>query len=352
MKNENRTIRICIVDLVAREVLRSIGVNDESIDILADTFHYADKRGLNSHGVGRLPLYVHKIKAGHLNPVSEIEIVTDQGAVTVLDAHNGFGQIAGVRALDEGMVKAEKYGVGIVGVRNSNNFGAAGYFGSKATERGYIALIFANAAPAIAPTGGKKPIFGTNPICYAFPGTDKNTSIILDMAVTAVARGKIRLAAKNNEKIPFGWAVDKNGNPTDDPMKAIEGLLLPIGDYKGYGLALLVDFLAGLLTGSEYSGGVKPLGNMQSDSGNGHMFILINKSFFLSAEEYADRIDHLWHSVKECGEEGSVFMPGEQGNKKAENNEEAIKLSAKQIDEINGVAEELGIKNRLRPEII
>ncbi len=337
------------IDSLASDILEKTGTDKISIDVLIDTFKYADRRGLNSHGVGRLPLYIHKINAGHLNHVDEIETVSEHGAISILDAHNGFGQIAGIHALEEGIKKADEYGVGIVGVRNSNNFGTAGYFGYKAAEQGYIALIFANSAPALAPTGGTKPLFGTNPICYAFPGTDKHPPIVLDMAVTAVARGKIRLAAKNNEKIPYGWAVDKEGNPTNDPIKAIEGLLLPIGDYKGYGLALLVDILAGLLTGSEYAGGVKPLGKLNEDSRNGHMFIVINKSFFLNKSEYRDKIDFLWDAVRNCGNEGSVFLPGEKGDILSGNKEGTIELSDKQIEEINAIAEEMGINDRIEP---
>lgn len=341
------TIPINTINEVVLETLNKVGVSAEDAAIILDTILFANRRGVATHGVGRLPLYVHKIATGHYNPKSEIEVLADNAAYALLDAHNGFGQVAAFRATKMAIEKAKKYGVAIVGVRNSNNFGTAGYFGDMAAREDCAAMVYANAAPAIAPTGGNKTIFGTNPLCYAYPGDETHNPILLDMATTIVARGKIRLAAKNGEKIPLDWAIGPDGQPTDDPNVALKGSLLPIGGYKGYGLSMFVDIFAGMLTGSHYAGGVKNLSKMDEDSGNGHLFIVIDVDKFMTAEEKKRRIAHFYKAVKACGEEGKIFMPGEIEYNKLKNAKDTVQISSKQFEEINAVAEEVGATSRL-----
>lgn len=342
-------MRVSIESLrrVVLETLEKSGVNAEDAAVILDTVLFANRRGVATHGVGRLPLYLDKIRAGHLNPRNEMEVLTDSGAIALLDAHNGFGQVAGNLAVETAIRKAKEFGVAAVGVRNSNNFGTAGYFGDKAARNGCAALIFANAAPAIAPTGGTKAIFGTNPLCFAFPGDGAYDPILLDMATTVVARGKIRLAAKNGEKIPMDWAVGPDGQPTDDPAVALMGSLLPIGGYKGYGLSMFVDLFAGLLTGSPFAGGVKNLGKMDADSGNGHLMILVDVDRFLTPEQKKERIECLYRSVRACGPEGKIFMPGEIEYSRIENNGQSVEISEKQFEEVNASAASLGTASRL-----
>lgn len=340
-------VSIKSIDEVTKETLGNSGVSEKSIDTILDTIHYANRCGIPTHGIGRLPLYVRKIKAGHFNPNDDVKTVLDSDAVAVLDANGSFGQVAAKHAIDLALEKAEKYGVAAVGVRNSNNFGTAGYYGDYAARHGMAAFVFANAAPAIAPTGGNKTIFGTNPICYAFPGNDTNNPIVLDMATTVVARGKVRLAAKNGEKIPLDWAIGPDGKPTDDPNEALKGSLLPIAGYKGYGLSLFVDVLAGMLTGSAFAGEVKPLSNMNADSNNGHLFVVIDTKRFINCEELNRRIDLFCESVRSCGEEGAVMLPGEPGYRKMAEQTDAVIISEKQLEEINEIAASTGAKARL-----
>lgn len=340
-------VSIRSIDKVTREILGVCDVPKKSIEILLDTIHYANRCGIPTHGVGRLPLYVKKIKTGHFNPHNDVKTIIDSDAMTILDANGGFGQVAAAYAMDLAMKKAEEYGISVVGVRNSNNFGTAGYYGDYAAQHGMAALVFANAAPAIAPTGGNKTIFGTNPICFAFPGGNRNKPIVLDMATTVAARGKIRLAAKNGEKIPLNWAIGPDGKPTDDPNEALKGSLLPIAGYKGYGLSLFVDLFAGMLTGSSYAGEVKPLSDLDKDSGNGHLFIVFDTKRFMSDEERSCRVDHFFEMVKKCGEEGNVMLPGEPGYKMMEQQIDAVVISKKQFEEINETAISVGIQSRL-----
>ena len=332
---------------VVLEILCKVGVNKDDARVILDTILFANRRGVATHGVGRLPLYVHKIAAGHYDPKNEMEVLADDAAYALLDAHNGFGQVVAYKAIRKAIEKAKKYGVAVVGVRNSNNFGAAGYFGDLAAREGCAAMVYANAAPAIAPTGGNKTIFGTNPICYAYPGDETHDPILLDMATTIVARGKIRLAAKNGEKIPIDWAIGPDGETTNDPNVALKGSLLPIGGYKGYGLSMFVDIFAGMLTGSHFAGEVKNLSKMDEDSGNGHLFIVIDVDKFMTAEEKKERIAHFYDAVKACGEEGKVFMPGEIEYNKLREAADAVQISVKQFEEVNAIAEEVGAISRL-----
>ena len=335
------------IDRVVRETLGNCGVSKESIEVLLDTIHYANRSGIPTHGVGRLPLYVKKIRTGHFSPNDDVRIVMDSDAVAILDANGGFGQVAAKHAVDLALSKAEKYGIAAVGVRNSNNFGTAGYYGDYVARRGMAALIFANASPAIAPTGGCKTIFGTNPLCYAFPGSDLNTPIVLDMATTVVARGKIRLAAKNDEKIPMDWAVDASGNPTDDPHAALKGSLLPIAGYKGYGLSLFIDIFAGLLTGSAYAGEVVPLSNLEEDSRNGNLFVVIDTKRFMSEQERNISMDRFCKAVKACGAEGKIMLPGEPGYRKMAEQVGSVFIPEKQYEEVNEIAASVGASARL-----
>lgn len=332
------------------DVLTKVGVSKEDSDIILDTILFANRRGVATHGVGRLPLYVHKIAAGHYNPQNEIEVLADNAAYALLDAKNGFGQVVAYKATKLAVEKAKQFGIAVVGVRNSNNFGTAGYFGDMAARQGCAAMVYANAAPAIAPTGGNKTIFGTNPLCYAYPGDETHDPILLDMATTIAARGKIRLAAKNGENIPLDWALGPDGQPTDDPNVALKGSLLPIGGYKGYGLSMFVDIFAGMLTGSHYAGDVKNLSKMDEDSGNGHLFIVVDLDKFMTLEEKKARISHFYDSVKACGEEGKIFMPGEIEYNKLRKSVTTIQISNKQFEEVNAVAEEVGISSRLENE--
>ena len=342
-------IKVSIESLsrVVIDVLTKVGVSNDDAKIILDTILFANRRGVATHGVGRLPLYVHKISYGHYNPKNEIVILADDAAYALLDAKNGFGQVVAYKATKMAIKKAKQFGIAVVGVRNSNNFGTAGYFGDMAAREGCAAMVYANAAPAIAPTGGNKTIFGTNPLCYAYPGDETHDPILLDMATTIAARGKIRLAAKNGEKIPMDWALGPDGQPTDDPNVALKGSLLPIGGYKGYGLSMFVDIFAGMLTGSHFAGNVKNLSKMDEDSGNGHLFIVIDLDKFMTTEEKSVRIAHFYEAVKACGEEGKIFMPGEIEYNKLRNATDAVQISSKQFEEVNTIAEEIGSIYRL-----
>lgn len=350
------------LEIFAKDLLRAMGVRPSDAEILWDSMVYADVRGKTTHGVARLPLYWKNIQAGTIDPQAQPVTVSEKGALAVLDARNGFGQIAAVRAVELAVQKAKTFGISAVGVRNSNNFGAAGYYGLLAAEQDVASLIMANASPALVAPGASAPVLGTNPLCFAAPGASAAGGasdvtgcppIIFDMASTVAARSKIRLALKNQEAIPQDWAVNAAGNPTSNPKEALAGALLPVGGAKGYGLALMVDYFAGLLTGSAFAGQVKPLGNTKAPSRNGHFFIAVDVAAFYSEAKYQERYNELVEALKASGED--VRLPGERPSRVAagmqascgvsggavEDAEQEIVLSDAQYAELMALKDEL-----------
>ncbi len=204
-------------------VLAKVGLREAHAALVAESLVFADRRGVASHGVVRLSAYLDRVRAGVMQVDPEMELVKDYPASGLLDARNGFGQIAGVKATDIAIQKAEKAGAGIVAVKNSNHFGAAAFFALRAVAADMIGLVLTNASPAMPPYNAKQPLLGTNPLAVAIPAGSQRP-IVLDMATTVVARGKIRyVAARRGEKIPFGWAVDAEGKAHRRSPQGAEG---------------------------------------------------------------------------------------------------------------------------------
>lgn len=321
---------------ISKSILMKCGVPEKHSEEIAETIVYAHVREKHTHGLNRVPIYVNKIKKGMLNPLTPITVIKDSDATMSIDANNGFGQVATYYAVEKSIEKAKKYGVGLVGVCKSNNFGAAGFFGELACKQNMISILISNSAPAIAPSGGKKALFGTSPICYAFPGEE---NIILDMATSVAARGKIRNAAKNNEKIPMNWANDADGHPTDDPHEALKGTMLPIGGYKGAGLSMSFDILAGLLMGAAFAGETKGLNDMSGISNYGHFVLSIDIEHFMSMDDYNEKYSYLLKQLKE----DNATYPGELSYKKSLLNQEFVNIPDKQYTEIRTLLKELNI---------
>lgn len=328
-----------------QELLKTWQVPKEQAKVITDTIVYAHNHEKHTHGITRMPIYEKKMRLGLMPRNTVVEKIMDTVSMTVFDCNNGFGQIAADIAMRNCIEKAKKTGVGISFVRNSNNFGVAGYFGEIAANEEMVGMVVTSSGPAVAPPGGTKSIFGTNPICYAFPS--KNGNIVLDMAISEAARGKIRLAEKNGEKIPFGWAVDREGNPTDNPTEALKGNMLAIGGVKGFGLAMSIDILAGLLSGSAFGGEIKPLGAEDAPSRHGHMMLAIDISKLMTVEEYDKKIEQLILAVKGCGEDGNIYMPGEKSGRNALKNAVKVELKDKQIQDYNELAKKFEVVNRL-----
>ena len=343
---------MALVDLdaicrVADSILRSAGVGEGEARIIADSIGYAHRAGVPSHGIGRLPIYLDMLEKGWIKANQEVEEISRKGAVILLDAGNGFGQTAACQALERGAELADQYSLALVGVRNSNNFGTASYFGRMAADRGLVCLIFANAAPAIAPPGGGQAIMGTNPLCIALPGSSSKAPLVLDMAMTVAARGKIRQAARLGQTIPDNWALDSEGKVTKDPHEALKGSLFPMGGYKGFALSLMVDALAGMLTGSAYGGQVLPLSDPSGPSRNGHMFILARADAFMDQEAYEAHYNHLLDSILASGEGRPVHLPGDSYHTGVKGMAAKVDLADATITAINDLARKMKINDQL-----
>lgn len=281
------------------------------VDILVETVIYAHQVEKHTHGISRLPKYFRKIDAGLMNPSAKVSFIKDNPIISVINANNGFGQFYTHKACELAIKKADKYGIGVIGVSNSNNFGIAGFFAKNIALSGKIGIVITNSAPAIAPYGGKKSLFGTSPIAFGFPTKDGGNPIVFDMACSQVARGKIRRNLKLEKEIPLGWAYDENGHPTIDPAEAIKGSLVAIGGYKGYGLSMSFDILAGILTGSGFAGKTKPLNHPTEISRYGHLVICMNIEHFISLSEYYESIEYM---IGEILKEDGCKVPGENSN--------------------------------------
>ena len=248
--------------------------------ISAEVIINAELVGAPSHGVSRLKMYCERIKKKLINPKAIINIKKISNSISLVNANNSIGFVAADIGIKQAISNAKKTGIGLVGVRNSGHYGLSSYFIQKAVSKNLIAMCFTNAPPAIAPYGAKRSLFGTNPIAFGFPSSKKKP-FIFDSSMSKINRGKIRVAAKLGKKIPYGVALDKNGKITTNAKKALEGVQLPMGDFRGSGLAWVVDILSGVVTGSAHSGKVKdPFDDFSGPQNIGHLFIVFKSNLF------------------------------------------------------------------------
>jgi LDH2 family malate/lactate/ureidoglycolate dehydrogenase len=331
----------------ASAVLQQIGIAPDLADCVADTLVQANLRGTDTHGVVRLPTYVARFTTVDWQPP---EVIRDDGATALVDVHDAMGQVGASMAMKLAIAKAQQFGVGVAGVRNSNHLGAAGAYAMMAAEQNLIGFSSTNASPRIAPWGGKEPLLGNNPLAYAFP-TGKGYPLVLDMSISVVAAGKIRTAAAHGEQIPEGWALDRDGRPTRDPRKALEGLLLPIGGHKGYGLSLVIDVLCGVLTGSGFATSVGKVDTTASTQYEGHFMAAIDIARFMPLDEFVARIDRLIDLIKgSARSEGTdeIFLPGEIEYRTSQRRaKEGIPLDGRLVARLNQLAAQVGAEGRL-----
>jgi LDH2 family malate/lactate/ureidoglycolate dehydrogenase len=307
------TVRAADLNDFAVAVLLAAGVPAADAALLGDTLITAELWGHASHGMLRLPWYVARLRTGAMTAVTTVETVRDLGAVVVLDGRHGIGQVITQRAVEVGVERARRHGVSAVAVRNSGHFGTAAYFTRRAAEAGCVAILTTNASPAMAPWGGREKSIGTNPWSIAAPAGAHGV-VVLDLANTAVARGKIYLAAERGEPIPEGWAAAADGAPTTDPARAIEGLLLPMAGPKGYVISFMMDVLSGVLTGSAFGDGVAGPYDPDRRSGAGHLLLTIDVASLMDPAEYAGRIESLVRSVRAAARApwaDEILVPGE-----------------------------------------
>jgi LDH2 family malate/lactate/ureidoglycolate dehydrogenase len=307
------------------QVLAALGVPEDDGALVADSLVQADLWGHQSHGLLRLPWYAARLRSGVMRAVTDPAVLTDTGPLVLLDGRDGIGQVLTERARTTAVERARTHGVGVVGVRNSNHFGTAMYFTRRAAADGCVAVLTTNASPAMAPWGGREKRLGTNPWSIAAPGPDGRI-VAVDIANTAVARGKIYLAKNRGEPIPESWALSADGAPTTDPAEGVLGVILPMAGHKGYAITFLMDVLSGALTGSAVGTGVHGPYEADKPSGAGHLFLALDPDAFGDRAGYESRVRQLIDEVKDVPlAQGfdEVFYPGE-----VEDRAEAASLTA------------------------
>lgn len=304
-------------------VLRSLGMPASDADLVLDSLVQADLWGHQSHGVLRLPWYAARLQTGAMTAVTEPEALVDGGALLLLDGRAGVGQVLTDTARREAVSRARQHGVGVVGVRNSNHFGTAMYYTRRAAADGCAAILTTNASPAMAPWGGRRKVLGTNPWSIAAPAPSGGGVVAVDIANTAVARGKIYLARNRGEQIPDSWAMDGGGNITTDPNDAIDGVILPMAGHKGYAITFMMDILSGALTGSHTGSRVGGPYEAEKVSGAGHLFIAIDVATMGNTDDYLASVGQLIDEVKStplAPGNSEIFYPGELEDRNAYDN--------------------------------
>lgn len=278
-----------------------IGIPNEDAKICAKVLIESDKRGIDSHGVGRFkPIYIDRIKDGILNTKTNFEVVKDNMATAVVDGHDGMGHVIGVKCMELAIKKAKKYGLGMVVARNSSHYGIAGYYPLMAAKEGMIGITGTNARSSIAPTFGVENKLGTNPLTIGFP-TDEEFPFVIDCATSITQRGKIEHYARIGKEMPVGWVVDNDGKAVTDPNVALEGFgnktcaLAPLGGigedlggYKGYSYATVVEVLSAALQAGSFLGALNGVGKNKEKQPYhlGHFFIAIDIEKFIDVDEF------------------------------------------------------------------
>ena len=299
----------------AKNVGIKVGLSSVDTFNLADSLVFANLRGIDSHGIIRLPFYLKRLETKGTNIIPKIRIVKEKGATVLLDGDNGMGQVVGTFASKLALNRAKDTGIAYIATRGSSHFGAASYYAYQIAKENMVGTVFSNATSVMAAWGGAKRIIGNNPFSFAAPYKE-NQPIVLDISMSGVAGGKVRLDAKNNKKIPKGWILDKEGRDTEGPNDLVAGgTLLPFGKHKGYGLAIAIEILAGIMTGAAMMSQI-PLWikDMENPLNIGQCYIAIDISNFINLKEFKKRISWMVDQLKSSPlSEGSsgVFFPGE-----------------------------------------
>ena len=340
-------------------VFMHFGVPEADALLAADVLAKSDLRGIDSHGIARLHTYFEMLELGRINPKPKIKIIREKASVATVDGDNGLGLVVGPKANEIAMDKAEQYGSGWVSVCNTNHFGIAGYYPLKALERDLIGWAMTNTTKLVAPLWGAERMLGTNPLAIAFPG-QKEPPIVIDMATSAVAYGKIEIALRKREPVPKGWIVDKYGRDTTNPQDMIDGgAQLPLGSeremggHKGYGLASMVDILCCVLSGANWGPFAPPFALRQEipegsvGQGIGHFFGAMEIDGFIDKDAFKKQIDewiHVFRSTKPAPGTNGPLIPGDpEREAEAIRSKEGIPLIKPVVDDLLDISKRTGV---------
>ncbi len=313
LMNDKISIPLDELREICTSSLIKTGVSIKYAEIVADTLLEADLRGVTSHGIKNLPVYINRIQNGGINVNSEPEIKRISHNIYLIDGKGGLGQVAAYAGVEILRKSADDNNIAVVGVKNTNHCGMLAYYTKRISSDKNIGFMCSNTNPNIAAYGGAEPVLGTNPFSIAVPYNESN--IILDMATSSVAKGKIYEHDMKNEPIPTGWALDSEGNITTNPKDAINGVLLPFGGHKGYSLALMIEILSGVLTGSGFSKEVYSLHkDIDRIQNVGFLMAVIPIEPFIKLDKFMNRLVSMVKIIKNGKKQKNVkevFLPGE-----------------------------------------
>lgn len=321
---------------------QAAGLSLEESELLADVLVAADCGGVHSHGVMRVGAYAELVRAGVWRSGLRPRVVHESPGLLLLDAEGCVGPVAAVEAVHRCVEKARHAGLAGVWVGAAGHFGRAGYYAELAAERGFVGVALSNAMPSLAPWGGRERVLGNNPVAIAVPRRH-GPPLVLDMALSVGAQGWVRLAAERGERLPPGWALDPEGNPTDDPRQALAGSLLPVGGYKGYGLAFMVEVLVAVLSGGAFGRGVSP--RRGSRFAASHAFFAVDIRHLRPLDAFLDDLEGLVAMVKSTPLAPGfqeVLVPGEPEVRRRASQRDSVELPAEVLTHVRRAAEELG----------
>ncbi len=327
----------------------AVGVSRDEAASIAELMVLADRRGIDTHGIARLPSYVARLKSGAINKSPRIRIVEEFPATALIDGDNGMGHLVMSHAAKLAIAKAAQSGIGWVGARGSNHAGAAAPYAMMPLAHDMIGLYLAVAeVNHMAPWGGIEPLLGTNPVAIAIPTQDE-APIVLDVATTVASNGRVGAAVENGEALPEGWMIDRAGRPVTDPKRAHEATLLPIGGYKGYGLSLVFSLMAGALNGAPVG---RDAGNpagppLKAPANTGQAIMALNVASFASVERFKRAVDAVARDLRTSQPlpgSGPVRYPGERGHESfLASAKSGVPLRAKTLAALKKLAADLGI---------
>ena len=323
------------------KIFKNHGLSNPHAVISTNALINAELVGAYGHGLSRLKMYCNRLQKKLINPNPKIRIKKISNSISLIDADNSIGFVAADVGIKKAIQNAKKTGIGMVGIKNSGHYGLSGYYAEQAVKKNLITMIFTNAPPAVAPHGSLKSLFGTNPICFGCPSGSK-IPFIFDTSISMINRGKIRFAAKNNQKIPEGVALDKYGKPTTNAKHALKGVQLPLAGFRGSGLAWMVDILSGVLTGSNHSGKVKdPFDDFTGPQNIGHLIITFKSNLF--TKNFKNRIKENIKTIKKLPKVKGIkkiLYPGENKFYRYEtNSKKEIKIDKILMDDLAKLSE-------------
>jgi ureidoglycolate dehydrogenase (NAD+) len=337
-----------------KDLTRKAGLEESPAHLLADTLIEADLKGIRTHGLLRLPIYIKRMETGVVDVRRAMTATSDRGSVAQLDAGNGLGQAACVQGMALAIAKAEQSGMGACGIRNSNHCGALGYYTDLAAEKKMIGFCTTNVFPLMAPTGGREKVVGNNPFAFSIPRL-KDPPITYDVATSTVSYGRVLTYLRRGENIPLGWVLDGQGRDTDNPEELISrrGSLTPFAGHKGYGLAFVMEIFSALLTGASFGRRLHSMYDADHPAGLGHFLLVLNIAFFLDPDIFFQHLEEWVAEVKgseRTNHAEEILIPGEvEQRNKALQGQTGLVYEDLLLDEINLLAHKYGLPPLGRP---